>query len=212
MQVFAGFIGVFILFLVFVVGLFFAVRADRSGWHTRRLRSNNLSRIDGPQSYITKKDNARNNLNVQLSNDEGTANPEYWNEPPSIDTGSSESGSNGSRNYNAKPESSQPKKITNMADLQAVISDVQPLLKDVQTLGPIIESVLGLSDSINAKINEYVSVGSEIANLLVTLKSQFNTATTGGKVDFAGLNATLSGLEKKVSVLIPDQQLQNPKY
>jgi len=99
-----------------------------------------------------------------------------------------------------------------MADLQAVISDVQPLLKDVQTLGPIIESVLGLSDSINAKINEYVSVGSEIANLLVTLKSQFNTATTGGKVDFAGLNATLSGLEKKVSVLIPDQQLQNPKY
>lgn len=99
-----------------------------------------------------------------------------------------------------------------MADLQKVITDVQPLLRDVQTLGPIIESVLVLSDSINNKINEYVSVGSDIANLLVTLKSQFNTVSTGGKIDFAALNATLNRLEQQVSVLIPEQQFPLPKY
>ncbi len=92
-----------------------------------------------------------------------------------------------------------------MADLQKVYSDVQPLLKDVQAFAPIIETLLELSDRVNIKTNEFTSLGSDIANFLVSVKSQFNNVTTGGKVDFAALNSTLDRLERQVAELIPNK-------
>ena len=234
MQAIAGFVGGFLLavlcdllftftysgktmffiyslfFLIIILLFYFANRADGLGWHGLRLRFSKPALIDDDQSSIAEIDNTFIKQNGQRSSDESAANSA--SQPVIL---SSENGFGSHErlsNYNTRSETSQPIIITNMADLQKVITDVQPLLRDVQTLGPIIESVLVLSDSINNKINEYVSVGSDIANLLVTLKSQFNTVSTGGKIDFAALTATLNRLEQQVSVLIPEQQFPLPKY
>jgi hypothetical protein len=107
-------------------------------------------------------------------------------------------------NYHASSETFHHKIITNMADLQKVFPDVQPLLRDVQTFAPIIGKLLELSDGVNTKINDFNSLGSDIANFLVSVKSQFNNVTTGGKVDFAALNSTLDRLKRQVDEMMPE--------
>ena len=144
-----------------------------------------------------------------LSNESGSikslGNESGGNKSVSIDSVSNGSVSKESySNYHASSETFHHKIITNMADLQKVFPDVQPLLRDVQTFAPIIEKLLELSDGVNTSINNYTSLGSDIANFLVSVKSQFNNVTTGGKVDFAALNSTLDRLKRQVDEMMPE--------
>ena len=144
-----------------------------------------------------------------LSNESGSikslGNESGGNKSVSIDSVSNGSVSKESySNYHTRSETSYHKIISNMADLQKVYPDVQPLLRDVQTFAPIIGKLLELSDGVNTKINDYNSLGSDIANFLVSVKSQFNNVTTGGKVDFAALNSTLDRLKRQVDEMMPE--------
>ncbi len=142
--------------------------------------------------------------NESVSN-ESVSNESVSNESVSNDSVSNESVSKESySNYHTSSETSHHKIITNMADLQKVYPDVEPLLRDVQTFAPIIEKLLELSDGVNTNINNYKSLGSDIANFLVSVKSQFNNVTTGGKVDFAALNSTLDRLKRQVDEMMPE--------
>ena len=144
-----------------------------------------------------------------LGNESGSikslGNESGGNKSVSIDSVSNGSVSKESySNYHTRSETSYHKIISNMADLQKVYPDVQPLLRDVQTFAPIIGKLLELSDGVNTKINDYNSLGSDIANFLVSVKSQFNNVTTGGKVDFAALNSTLDRLKRQVDEMMPE--------
>ena len=184
-----------------------------------------------PSSETQLSENVSNqNSNIESAGHKSLSNESVSNESGSIKSLSNESGSikslgnesggnksvsidsvsNGSvskesySNYHTRSETSYHKIISNMADLQKVYPDVQPLLRDVQTFAPIIGKLLELSDGVNTKINDYNSLGSDIANFLVSVKSQFNNVTTGGKVDFAALNSTLDRLKRQVDEMMPE--------
>ena len=164
-----------------------------------------LSNESGSIKSVSNESGSIKSLSNESGSIKSLGNESGGNKSVSIDSVSNGSVSKESySNYHTRSETSYHKIISNMADLQKVYPDVQPLLRDVQTFAPIIGKLLELSDGVNTKINDYNSLGSDIANFLVSVKSQFNNVTTGGKVDFAALNSTLDRLKRQVDEMMPE--------
>ncbi len=184
-------------------------KGQSSGYGVSKIMSIASTHIPSSETQLSESVSNESVSNESVSNEsvsnESVSNESVSNESVSNDSVSNESVSKESySNYHTSSETSHHKIITNMADLQKVYPDVEPLLRDVQTFAPIIEKLLELSDGVNTNINNYKSLGSDIANFLVSVKSQFNNVTTGGKVDFAALNSTLDRLKRQVDEMMPE--------
>ena len=174
-------------------------KGQSSGYGVSKIMSIASTHIPSSETQLSESVSNESVSNESVSN-ESVSNESVSNDSVSNESVSKESYSN----YHTSSETSHHKIITNMADLQKVYPDVEPLLRDVQTFAPIIEKLLELSDGVNTNINNYKSLGSDIANFLVSVKSQFNNVTTGGKVDFAALNSTLDRLKRQVDEMMPE--------